>query len=97
MQLSKYGNKYVIGESYNFKARQRSRTAITDTPANPQTIQKALGCSPIGNLTFIEKIETTKLGTIIAMVIILRILINMFKLLLTIDALASIKLARMSE
>ena len=69
-----------------------------DIAAKAVIIQKEkTGSFGNGILTFIEKMLTMRVGSIIAMVIRVRALIRILRLLLTIEARASIMLARTWE
>jgi len=67
------------------------------TPANPMISQKAQGRWAKGILTFIEKTETTSVGTMIEMVMMLSVFIRTLRLLLTIEARACVRLARLVD
>ena len=69
-------------------------TIIADIAATAVIIQKACWCQARGILTFIEKMLTISVGSIIAIVIRVRALIRILRLLLTIEARASIREAR---
>ncbi len=80
---------------YHFFRFQMEKKAITEIKAIPIIAQKEEGLF-LGNgrSTFIEKILTISVGTIIPIVIIVKVFIKTLRLLLTIEARASIKLAR---
>ena len=69
-----------------------------DIRAIKKITQKERGESCLsGMVTFIEKILTTRVGSIITMVKMVRALMRMLRLLLIIEARASIRLARTCE
>ena len=72
-------------------------TSAEEAAASPVIAQKASTYQAIGMRTFIEKILTTRVGSIIAMVMRVRVLMRMLRLLLMIDARASIIEARTWE
>jgi len=82
---------------HHFLYFQNSRKPVAEIKAKHITIIKAPGCFANGIATFIENALTTNVGAIMAMVIIVRVFINMFRLLLTMETRASIRLARIFE
>jgi fatty acid desaturase len=88
---------FSINTFYHLLYFQIKKTATIDKNERAITIQKAWGWCCIGIGTFIENALTTRVGTIIAMVIILRVFIRMFRLLLIMDTLASIREASILE
>ena len=64
----------------------------------PITSQNASGCwEGMGSRTFIENIETTSVGTMMPMVMMFSVFTNTLMLFETMEARASIMLARMFE
>ena len=59
--------------------------------------QKANSCFSSGMVTFMEKTLTMSVGIMMTMVMRFKVFIKIFKLLLTIEARASIRLAKMLE
>jgi len=66
--------------------RQRRIIPKTDVAANPRMIQKAYGRSDRGIRTFIEKALTTKVGTMIVMVMRASVFMRTLRFLVTMEA-----------
>ena len=82
---------------YHFLRHQSRPTTADVAAAKPLIIQKASMCPERGILTFIEKMLTIKVGSIMIIVITVSALTRMLTLLLTIEARASIREARTCE
>ena len=76
---------------------QNNMNPITDTAANPMMTRKANGKSARGIFTFMEKALTTKVGTMIPMVIMFKVFINTLRLFPTMEPRASMSPVKMLE
>ncbi len=77
--------------------RQTTAKPAEEMAARPTMIQNPHECSSNGMLTFIENTLTTRVGTMIAIVMRFSVFISTLRLLLTIEARASMRLAKMFE